>query len=279
MGFREEIRKILALLPTNRQNLLFSATFSDDIRKLANGLLKNPVKIEVSPRNSAPKSVKQWVCEVDKSKKSTLLSHLVRSRDWSQVLVFTRTKNGADQLVRHLKSENISAVAIHGDKSQGLRTRALADFKANKTRVLVATDIAARGLDINELPHVINFDLPKVPGDYIHRIGRTGRANSQGEAISLVSADEVKLLAAIETLICQTLVREVETGFIPSHKVPLTRQTRVRPKKPKKPKQVQAQGENRRTGRGQKQDSNKPRRGGKAQEAGESKGSMVNRRK
>jgi len=263
MGFSDEIGKILTLLPKKRQNLLFSATFSDDIRKLTNSLLKNPVKIEVNPRNSAAKSVKQWVYEVDKSKKSELLSHLIRSKDWSQVLVFTRTKNGADQLVRYLKSENISAVAIHGDKSQGLRTRALADFKANKTRILVATDIAARGLDINELPHVINFDLPKVPGDYIHRIGRTGRAGLQGEGISLVSADEVKLLATIETLIRQTLVREVETGFIPNHKVPLTRQTRVRPKKPKKPKQVQARGENRRTDRDQKQDSNKPRRGSK----------------
>ncbi len=260
------------MLPKKRQNLLFSATFSDNIRKLTNGLLKNPVKIEVSQRNSAPKSVKQWAYEVDKGKKSALLSHLIRNKDWSQVLVFTRTKNGADQLVRHLKSENISAVAIHGDKSQGLRTRALADFKANKTRILVATDIAARGLDINELPHVINFDLPKVPGDYIHRIGRTGRAGLQGEGISLVSADEVKLLAEIENLIRQTLVREVETGFIPNHKVPLTRQTKIRPKKPKKPKLVQVLDENQRGGRGQRQDSNKPRRGGKPQEAEKSKG-------
>ncbi len=279
MGFSDEIGKILTLLPKKRQNLLFSATFSDDIRKLTRNLLKNPVTIEVSPRNSTAKSVKQWVYEVDKGKKPALLSHLIRNKDWSQVLVFTRTKNGADQLVRHLKSENISAVAIHGDKSQGLRTRALADFKANKTRVLVATDIAARGLDINELPHVINFDLPKVPGDYIHRIGRTGRAGLQGEGISLVSADEVKLLAAIETLIRQTLVREVETGFIPSHKVPLTRQTRVRPKKPKKPKQMQVQGENQRASRNQKQDNNKPRRGGKPQDAEKSKGAMGNRRK
>ena len=245
MGFSEEIRKILTLLPKKRQNLLFSATFSDDIRKLIDELLNNPVQIEISPRNTTVKSIKQWVYEVDKSKKPALLSHLVCSKDWSQVLVFTRTKNGADQLVRHLKSENLSAVAIHGDKSQGLRTRALADFKANKTRVLVATDIAARGLDISGLPHVINFDLPKVPEDYIHRIGRTGRASSQGEGISLVSADEVKLLSAIETLTHQTLVREVETGFIPSHKVPLTRQMKARPKKPKKPKQLQARGKQR----------------------------------
>jgi ATP-dependent RNA helicase RhlE len=264
MGFTDEIGKILALMPKKRQNLLFSATFSDDIRKLTHSLLKSPVRIDVSPRNSAPKSVKQWAYEVDKSKKSALLSHLIRSKGWSQALVFTRTKNGADQLVRHLKSEDISAAAIHGDKSQGLRTRALADFKANKTRILIATDIASRGLDINELPHVINFELPKVPEDYLHRIGRTGRACAQGEGISLVSADEVKLLAAIETLIGQTLVREVESGFIPSHNVPLTRQTKVRPKKPKKPKQGQARGEKPRTNSEQKQDSNRPRRGGKS---------------
>ncbi len=271
MGFSDEIGKILALLPKKRQNLLFSATFSDAIRKLTTGLLNNPVKIEVSQRNSAPKSVKQWVYEVDKGKKSALLSHLIRNKDWSQVLVFTRTKNGADQLVRHLKSENISAVAIHGDKSQGLRTRALSDFKANKTRILVATDIAARGLDINELPHVINFDLPKVPEDYIHRIGRTGRASFQGEGISLVSADEVKLLAAIETLIRQTLVRETETGFIPNHKVPLTRQTKARPKKPKKPKLVQARGEGCKTTGEQKNTGSKPRRGGNFLDADKSK--------
>lgn len=237
MGFADEIGQILKLLPNKRQNLLFSATFSDDIRDLCRRLLNNPIKIEVNPRNSTPKSVRQWVYEVDKSKKPALLSHLIQNKEWSQVLVFTRTKNGADQLVKHLKSQNISAVAIHGDKSQGLRTRALNDFKANKTRILVATDIAARGLDINDLPHVINFDLPKVPEDYLHRIGRTGRASSEGEGISLVSADEAKLLAAIESVIRQTLVREVETGFIPKHKVPLTRQSKPRPKKLKKPKQ------------------------------------------
>ncbi len=273
MGFSEEIAKILTLLPKKRQNLLFSATFSDAIRKLTNSILKNPVQIETSQRNSAAKSVKQWVYEVDKGKKSALLSHLIRSKDWSQVLVFTRTKNGADQLVRHLKGENISAVAIHGDKSQGLRTRALTDFKANKTRILVATDIAARGLDINELPHVINYDLPKVSGDYIHRIGRTGRAGLQGEGISLVSADEVKLLAAIETLIRQTLVREVETGFIPKHKVPLTRQTRVRPKKPKKSKQLQTRGMDQNSGNGRNRHNNNPLKNKK------SPGTIPNKRK
>lgn len=236
MGFSADIRKILALLPKKRQNLLFSATFSSDIRKLTEDLLKNPVQIEVSPRNSAAKGVKQWLYEVDKSKKSALLSHLVRNKGWKQVLVFIRTKKGADRLVRKLEGDGISAAAIHGDKSQGNRARTLADFKANTIRILVATDIAARGIDICELPRVINFDLPKVPENYVHRIGRTGRAGSQGEGISLVSADEVKLLSGVETLIRQLLVREVETGFIPTHHVPLTRQMKLRPKKPKKPK-------------------------------------------
>jgi ATP-dependent RNA helicase RhlE len=270
MGFIGDIRKILALLPKKRQNLLFSATFSSDIRKLTDNLLKNPVQIEVSPRDSAAKSVKQWVYEVDKSKKSALLSHLVRNKGWEQVLVFTRTKKGADRLVQKLEHDGISAAAIHGDKSQGERTRTLADFKANKIRVLVATDIAARGIDISELPHVINFDLPKVPVYYIHRIGRTGRAGSEGEGISLVSADEVELLSGIETLIRQTLVREVETGFIPTHNVPLTRQLRVRPKKPKKKKQKQGKG--RKTGGEPKNGSNKPRRGGKSLGAEKPKG-------
>ena len=267
LGFINDIRKILALLPPRRQNLLFSATFSSDIRKLTEGLLKNPVQIEVSPRNTAPKSVKQWVYEVDKGKKPALLSYLVRNKGWEQVLVFVRTRNGADSLAQKLGGDGISTAVIHGDKSQGERTRALGDFKAGKIRVLVATDIAARGLDISELPHVINFDLPKVAEDYIHRIGRTGRAGFKGEGISLVSADEVQLLAAIETLISQTLVREVVHGFIPSHTVPLTRQLKVRPKKPKKskpkPVQVQERGEGRKTDGEQKSGGRKPRRGGK----------------
>lgn len=260
LGFIDDIRKILALLPKKRQNLLFSATFSRDIRKLTDALLKNPVQIEVSPRNSAAKNVKQWVYEVDKSKKPALLSHLVRNKEWEQALVFTRTKNGADRLVQKLANDGISAAAIHGDKSQGVRSRNLADFKANKIRILVATDIAARGIDISELPHVVNFDLPKVAENYIHRIGRTGRAGSQGEAISLVSADEVKLLSGIESLIRRILVRKVETGFIPTHNVPLTRQLKARPKKPKKPKKKPPQGEDRKTGGEQKSSSNKGRR-------------------
>ncbi|ALC17293.1 ATP-dependent RNA helicase RhlE [Desulfuromonas soudanensis] len=236
MGFLGDIRKILALLPQKRQNLLFSATFSDEIRNLTAALLKNPVQIEVGPPNTAAQSVEQRAYEVDRGKKSALLSFLVRSNGWEQVLVFARTKIGADRLVQKLDRDGLSAAAIHGDKSQGERTRALADFKAKRIRVLVATDLAARGLDIRGLPQVINFELPKVPEDYIHRIGRTGRAGSQGEAISLVSAEEVQLLSGIETLLQQLLPREVVPGFVPTEQVPLTRQLTVHPKKPKKPK-------------------------------------------
>ncbi len=267
LGFSDEIRRILNLLPKKRQNLLFSATFGEDIRKLSAGLLNQPLQIEVSPRNSTAQSVKQWVYEVDKSKKAALLSHLVRNQGWTQTLVFIRTKHGADSLVQNLIRDGIAAAAIHGSKSQGVRSRVLAEFKANRVRVLVATDIAARGIDISELPQVINYELPKIPEDYIHRIGRTGRAGSTGEGISLVSADEVKLLAAIESLIRQTLVREVEKGFIPTHTVPLTRDLQIRPKKPKKPKQKQKleQDTGRKTDREGQGDKPKPRRGGKPQ--------------
>ncbi len=239
MGFLDDIRKILALLPQKRQNLLFSATFSPDIRLLTDNLLHNPVKIDITPKTVAAKTVKQWLLEVDKTRKPALLTHLIRKYAWRQVLVFTRTKDGADRLVQRLTREDISALAIHGDKSQGERTRALTAFKAHEIRVLVATDIVARGIDINELPQVVNFDLPKVAEDYIHRIGRTGRAGLPGEAVALVSADEVKHLEAIENLIRHTLVRELEDGFVPRHNVPLTRLTKARPKKPKKPKKTQ----------------------------------------
>jgi ATP-dependent RNA helicase RhlE len=211
--------------------------------------------------------VKQWVYEVDKGKKAALLCHLLRNQGWTQVLVFTRTKHGADSLVQKLIDDGISAAAFHGSKSQGARTRVLAEFKANQVRVLVATDIAARGIDISELPQVINFELPKIAGDYIHRIGRTGRAGSAGEGISLVSADEVQLLASIESLIRQTLVREVEHGFIPTQRVPLTRDMQVRPKKPKKPKQKQKlkQDAGRETDRNEQDNKPEPRLGGKPQ--------------
>ena len=190
MGFIRDIRRILALLPAKRQNLLFSATFSNEIRKLADGLLHAPAMVEVARRNAESELVAQRVHPVDSWRKRELLTHLVASGDWRQVLVFTRMKSGANRLAEQLCKAGIEATAIHGNKSQPARTRALAGFKAGTVRVLVATDIAARGLDIEELPHVVNFELPHVPEDYVHRIGRTGRAGSTGEAISLVSAEE-----------------------------------------------------------------------------------------
>jgi len=263
LGFMDDIGKILALLPPRRQNLLFSATFPEAIRALAEKLLQQPVQIAIDPPNSAAKSVKQWIYEVDQSKKPALLCHLLRHHDWRQVLVFTRTRIGADRLVQQLADQGIAALAMHGDKSQALRARALADFKANTIRVLVATDIASRGIDINELSHVINLDLPKVAADYIHRIGRTGRVGLEGTAISLVSADEVNLLSAIETLLCQLLEREVTAGFMPKQSVPLTRLLQARPKKPKKPKQGQAptQTEGQQPAKGVNGGHRKPRKG------------------
>jgi len=189
-GFIRDIKKIISLLPKKRQNLLFSATFSDEIRSLAKGLVKDPVEISVTPRNTTVASIKQQVFPVDKKRKSDLLSFLIGSNNWQQVLVFTRTKHGANRLTKHLIADGIKSMAIHGNKSQGARVKALNSFKDRKIQVLVATDIAARGIDIDELPHVVNFDLPNVAEDYVHRIGRTGRAGKNGEAVSLVSADE-----------------------------------------------------------------------------------------
>jgi ATP-dependent RNA helicase RhlE len=271
MGFIDDILEIIALLPRKRQNLLFSATFSNDIRKLSERLLNHPVQIEVSPRNSTAERVKQTVYEVDKNRKSALLSHLILNKNWQLVLVFTRTKNGADHLAQELERAGISTVVIHGDKKQNQRSRALKRFKEYKVRVLVATDVAARGLDIDELPHVVNFDLPKVCEDYVHRIGRTGRAGSEGEAVSLVSADEVNLLGAIETLIRQTLVREVESGFIPKHSVPLTHQAKGRPKKPKKPKRQQERGKDHKPDKGKVSSGNKSRKSSKVQDMNKTK--------
>ncbi len=238
MGFIRDIRKILALLPKRRQNLMFSATFSDDIRSLAKGLVNDPVEISVSPRNATARTVTQWVSPVDKNQKPALLAHLIWEEKWEQVLVFSRTKHGANKLTKFLENNGIKAAAIHGNKSQGARTRALADFKSGSIRALVATDIAARGLDIDQLPQVVNFDLPNVPEDYVHRIGRTGRAGSTGQAVSLVAAEEFKLLSDIERLIKQVLDRKVTEGFEPVHKLPPSRlNTRpVRAKKPKKPR-------------------------------------------
>ncbi len=215
MGFIRDIRKILALLPKGRQNLLFSATFSGEIKKLADSLLNRPVLIEVARRNMTADSVDQAVYPVDRKRKRELLSFLIGSQDWKQVLVFTRTKHGANKLAQQLDRDGLSAAAIHGNKSQGARTRALANFKQGEVRVLVATDIAARGLDIDQLPHVVNFELPNVPEDYVHRIGRTGRAGNEGEAISLVCVDELKLLRDIERLIKREIPSITVPGYEP----------------------------------------------------------------
>ncbi len=215
MGFIRDIKKILALLPKQRQNLLFSATFSDEIKTLADGLLDKPALIEVARRNATADTVAQKVYLVDRDKKRQLLAHLIEAHNWHQVLVFTRTKHGANRLAEQLAKDGISALAIHGNKSQSARTRALGEFKSGDLQVLVATDIAARGIDISELPHVVNYELPNVPEDYVHRIGRTGRAGCEGEAVSLVCVDENKFLADIEKLIKRQLPKEIVPGFEP----------------------------------------------------------------
>ena len=201
MGFIHDIRKIIKLLPKKRQNLLFSATFSNEIRQLAKSIVHKPVEVSVTPPNSTVDAVRQSLIAVEKTDKTKVLARLIEENDWFQVLVFSRTKHGANRLVKQLGNRNIESMAIHGNKSQGARTRALADFKAGSVRVLVATDIAARGIDIDQLPQVVNFDLPNVAEDYVHRIGRTGRAGATGEAISLVSHDEYKQLIDIERFI------------------------------------------------------------------------------
>ena len=220
MGFIHDIRKILKVLPAKRQTLMFSATFSNEIRQLAKGLVNDPVEISVTPRNAAATTVTQWVCPVDKQRKPALLSHLIQQREWHQVLVFTRTKHGANKLTRYLEGAGIEAAAIHGNKSQNARTRALEGFKNGRVQALVATDIAARGLDISGLPQVVNFDLPNVSEDYVHRIGRTGRAGAAGHAYSLVCAEEAEYLQGIERLIRRSLPREQVPGFEPTEALP-----------------------------------------------------------
>ena len=215
MGFIHDIRKVLSLLPRQKQTLLFSATFSREIRTLADGLLQTPALIEVARRNTAAETVEQLIHPVDKSRKAELLSLLIGTNNWRQVLVFTRTKHGANRLAQQLEKDGLNSAAIHGNKSQGARTRALADFKSGAVRVLVATDIAARGLDIDQLPHVVNFELPHVPEDYVHRIGRTGRAGKEGQAVSLVCVDELKLLRDIERLLKKDIPRRIIDGFEP----------------------------------------------------------------
>ncbi|MEN1834437.1 DEAD/DEAH box helicase [Pseudomonas lijiangensis] len=249
LGFAEELRGIYAALPKRRQTLLFSATFSDEIRLLASHMLDDPLSIEVSPRNVAASSVKQWVVPVDKKRKSELFIHLLKKQRWGQVLVFAKTRVGVDQLVERLQGLGINADGIHGDKPQATRQRALDCFKAREVQILVATDVAARGLDIDDLPTVVNLDLPIVAEDYIHRIGRTGRAGLTGEAISLVCADEVELLSAIEVLTRQTLVRKEEQDFEPEHRVPTTDASGQILKKPKKPKKPKVSGSKRNLGK------------------------------
>jgi len=216
MGFIRDIRKILAILPSSRQTLMFSATFSKPIQQLASTLLKSPTQIEVAPRNTTADQVEQVVHPVDRDRKRELLSHMIGFHNWKQVLVFTRTKHGANRLAEQLAKDGLKTTAIHGNKSQAARTRALQDFKQGKVRVLVATDVASRGLDIDQLPHVVNYELPNVPEDYVHRIGRTGRAGNEGRAVSLVCSDEYPFLKDIERLLNQTLAKEVIPGYEPT---------------------------------------------------------------
>jgi ATP-dependent RNA helicase RhlE len=230
MGFIHDIKRIINLLPKNRQNLMFSATFSEEIRALVKGILNQPQEIDVAPRNTTVVKIKQVVHPVDKSRKSALLSHLIHKNKWEQVLVFSRTKHGANKLVKQLAEEQIYAAAIHGNKSQSQRTKALADFKSGELHILVATDIAARGIDIDQLPCVVNFDLPQVAEDYVHRIGRTGRAGASGLAMSLVCADEIGQLNAIEKLIKRKLDRIEIEDYAPNHNLP-NAATPARPKK------------------------------------------------
>jgi len=246
MGFLNDVRKIIALLPKKRQNLLFSATFSNDIKKLANSMLNSPVMIEVARSNMASEQVEQLIHPVDRVRKHELLSHLINSQNWKQVLVFTRTKHGANRLTVQLEKSGITAAAIHGNKSQGARTKALSNFKDGSVRVLVATDIAARGLDIDQLPHVVNFELPNVSEDYVHRIGRTGRAGHKGEAVSLVCVDELKLLRDIERLIKRGLTKVVVSGYEPdpsikAEPIPNGRNTHSKPSHSSKPSGRQGQ--------------------------------------
>jgi superfamily II DNA/RNA helicase len=239
LGFARDIDQLLALLPKRRQTLLFSATFSDPIRLLATKMLREPAVIEASPRNTTVKAIRQWIVPVDKKRKPDLFLHLLKRHAWPQALAFVKTRKGVDQLVELLDAKGISADSIHGDKPQPARLRALERFKAGEVRILVATDVAARGLDIDELPVVVNVDLPIVAEDYVHRSGRTGRAGASGEAVSLVCADEVQQLAAIEQLTKQTLERKEEPGFEPDHRVPETNAGGQIVKKPKKPKKPQ----------------------------------------
>ncbi len=263
MGFIHDIRKVLAQLPKRKQTLLFSATFSSEIKRLADSLLNDPALVEVAQRNTTAERISQVVHPVDRARKRELLSWMIGANNWRQVLVFTRTKHGANRLAEQLGKDGITAAAIHGNKSQGARTRALADFKSGKVRVLVATDIAARGLDIDQLPLVVNFELPNVPEDYVHRIGRTGRAGNEGEAMSLVCVDEHKLLRDIERLLKTDIRKQIIEGYEPDPSIraePIQNGRRGKPAGP----------------RGGARKSGGPRHGGHRSGAG-NKGSRGNR--
>ena len=223
MGFARDLNKLISFMPAKRQNLMFSATFSNDIKKLAAGILRDPVSVETAPQNATAQKVSHKVYQVDKGQKTPLMIKLIKDNDWSQVLVFTRTKHGANKLTEKLIKAGISAAAIHGNKSQGARTKALKNFKDNSIKILVATDIAARGLDIPLLPHVINFELPNVPEDYVHRIGRTGRAGAEGEAISFVCSEETEYQKEIEKVLNEKLKTSILDGFEPTDTAPAKR--------------------------------------------------------
>jgi ATP-dependent RNA helicase RhlE len=254
MGFLRDIKRVLALVPAKRQNLLFSATFSKEIKLLANGFLHQPILVEATPENTTVEKIVQKAYKVDKGRKPALIIKLISEGDWQQILVFTRTKHGANRLTEKLVKAGITAAAIHGNKSQGARTTALADFKKGKIRALVATDIAARGLDIPLLPHVVNFELPNVPEDYVHRIGRTGRAGASGEAISLVSHDEADYLKGIQRLLNQTLPTKVIEGFEPSATPPPAEKD-DRPQRQSRPKPKPKNGNTSSSHRGKKKKS------------------------
>jgi len=276
MGFIRDIKKIIALLPSKRQNLLFSATFSPDIRALAKGLVHKPLEISVSPENSTAEKVTQWLTAVDKKRKPAVLTHLIKENNWQQVLVFTKTKHGANKLTRHLEAEGLTAAAIHGNKSQGARTKALASFKDGRVQILVATDIAARGIDIDLLPNVVNFDLPNVPEDYVHRIGRTARAGNTGQAVSLVCSDELKLLWDIEHVIQQHIERQTLEKFVPINALGESRA--LKPLKAKKLKKPRTEKVEHKDGQRSASSHTSKQRSGKAQ-TGNTKNTRINKSK
>ena len=278
MGFIRDIRRILIALPSKRQNLFFSATFSQEIRGLADSFLQSPVEVAVAKSEVTADLISQVVHPVDKDRKRAMLEHLINKGDWRQVLVFTRTKHGANRLAEQLDKDGISADAIHGNKSQGQRTRALAQFKDGKVRVLVATDIAARGLDIEQLPHVVNYELPNVPEDYIHRIGRTGRAGSSGQAVSLVCSEEGEFLRDIERLLRRSIERVVLEGFQPTG-APLRTDVDTVTSRQRRPQQRQQQGRPRSQGQGMRSTGSGDGRRGQGSGRGQGRNSSGDRQR